>query len=62
MLEHRVLLVSPSLDPNLKTQTNEVKKRYSGKLTVVLDQGRGHYPLEPNDPVKIANLIEQAIR
>ncbi|KAA6340213.1 hypothetical protein EZS27_011906 [termite gut metagenome] len=50
-----------SLDPNLKTQTNEVKRRYSGKLTVVLDQRRGHYPLEPNDPVKIADLIEQTI-
>ncbi|KAA6338495.1 hypothetical protein EZS27_013499 [termite gut metagenome] len=51
-----------SLDPNLKTQTNEVKKRYPGKLTVVLDPGRGHYPLEPNDPAKIADLIEKTIK
>jgi hypothetical protein len=50
-----------SLDPNLKTQTNEVKKRYAGKMTVILDPGRGHYPLEPNDPAKIAGLIIQTI-
>lgn len=51
-----------SLDPNLKSQTNEVKKRYAGKLTLVLDPGRGHYPLEPNDPAKVANLIIQTIK
>jgi hypothetical protein len=51
-----------SLDPNLKTQTNEVKKRYGGKLTVILDQGRGHYPLEPKEPGKVANLIIQTIK
>jgi pimeloyl-ACP methyl ester carboxylesterase len=51
-----------SLDPNLKTQTNEVKKRYSGKMTIVPDAGRGHYPLEPNDPVKVAGLIVQTIK
>jgi hypothetical protein len=54
--------VSGSLDPNLKTQTNEVKKRYSGKMTVIVDPGRGHYPLEPNDPAKIAGLIEQTVK
>ncbi|MDR1556590.1 MAG: alpha/beta hydrolase [Tannerellaceae bacterium] len=51
-----------SLDPNLRTQTNEVKKRYGGKLTVILDPGRGHYPLEPNEPGKVANLIVQIIK
>jgi hypothetical protein len=51
-----------SLDPNLNTQTNEVKKRYRGKLTVILDRGRGHYPLEPNEPDKVASLIVQTIK
>jgi pimeloyl-ACP methyl ester carboxylesterase len=51
-----------SLDPNLKTQTGEVKKRYAGKMTVVVDAGRGHYPIEPDEPAKIANLIEQTIK
>ncbi|MDR0700146.1 MAG: alpha/beta hydrolase [Tannerella sp.] len=50
------------LDPNLKTQTGEVKKRYAGKMTVVVDSGRGHYPLEPDDPAKIAGLILQTIK
>ncbi|MDR2119533.1 MAG: alpha/beta hydrolase [Tannerella sp.] len=55
--------VCGSLDPNLKTQTGEVKKRYpAGKMTVVIDHGRGHYPTEPNDPHKIANLILQTIK
>jgi pimeloyl-ACP methyl ester carboxylesterase len=56
-----IIHVCGSLDPNLKTQTNEVKKRYTGKMTVILDPGRGHYPLEPNDPAKIASLIIQTM-
>ncbi|MDR2806317.1 MAG: alpha/beta hydrolase [Dysgonamonadaceae bacterium] len=56
-----ILHACGSLDPNLKSQTNEVKKRYSGKMTVILDAGRAHYPMEPNDPQKIAGLIENMI-
>lgn len=48
-----------SLDPNLKTQTYEVKKRYGGKFTLILDAGRGHYPIEPAEPAKVAGLIEK---
>jgi pimeloyl-ACP methyl ester carboxylesterase len=54
--------VCGSLDPNLKTQTGEVKKRYTGEMTVIVDRGRGHYPIEPDDPAKIANLIVQTIK
>ncbi|MDR0750587.1 MAG: alpha/beta hydrolase [Tannerellaceae bacterium] len=57
-----VIHVCGSLDPNLKTQTNEVKKRYAGKMTVILDQGRGHYPLEPDEPARIAGLIIQSMK
>ncbi|MDR0542548.1 MAG: alpha/beta hydrolase [Dysgonamonadaceae bacterium] len=57
-----ILHASGSLDPNLNSQTNEAKKRYSGKITIIIDQGRGHYPAEPNDPSKIAGLIENMIK
>lgn len=57
-----ILHVCGSLDPNLKNQTDEMKKRYAGKMTVVLDGGRGHYPIEPNDPLKIAGLIEKMVK
>ena len=50
------------LDPNLKAQTNEVKKRYAGKMTVIIDRDRGHYPVEPNEPAKIATLIIQSVK
>lgn len=56
-----ILHVSGNLDPNLETQTNEVKKRYSGEIIVILDSGRSHYPIEPNNPQKIAELIENMI-
>ncbi|MDR1258370.1 MAG: alpha/beta hydrolase [Tannerellaceae bacterium] len=57
-----IIHVCGALDPNLKTQTNEVRKRYGGKMTVIIDKSRGHYPIEPDDPAGIANLIEQTIR
>ncbi|MDR1784096.1 MAG: alpha/beta hydrolase [Dysgonamonadaceae bacterium] len=51
-----------ALDPNLKSQTGEVKKRYTGKITVITDAGRGHYPSAPEDPKKVAGLIENMIK
>jgi len=46
-------------DPNLQSQTNAVKKKLGGKMTVILDPNRAHYPLEPDDPQQIANLMEK---
>ncbi|GHT13315.1 hypothetical protein FACS189432_06710 [Bacteroidia bacterium] len=57
-----ILHASGSLDPNLKSQTDELKKRYSGKMTVISDAGRAHYPIESNDPQKIAGLIENMVK
>ncbi|MDR2843753.1 MAG: alpha/beta hydrolase [Candidatus Symbiothrix sp.] len=57
-----IIHVSGGLDPNLKSQSNEVKKRYKGKFTLIIDQGRGHYPIEPNEPAKIAGLIVQTLK
>lgn len=50
-----------SLDPNQKSLTSEIKKRFKGKMTIILDQGRGHYPMEPNEPAKVADLIEKIV-
>ncbi|MDR0574304.1 MAG: alpha/beta hydrolase [Tannerella sp.] len=57
-----IIHVCGASDPNLKTQTNEVKKRYAGKMTLIIDKDRGHYPIEPNEPAKIAKLIMQTIK
>lgn len=57
-----ILHACGSLDPNLKSQTDEVKRRYAGKVTVIVDAGRGHYPIAPGNPGKIAGLIEKMVK
>lgn len=57
-----ILHACGSLDPNLKTQTGEAKKRYAGKMTVIIDAGRGHYPITPENPKKLVELIEKMIK
>ncbi|MDR1918963.1 MAG: alpha/beta hydrolase [Tannerellaceae bacterium] len=57
-----IIHVCGSLDPNLETQTNLLKKRYGGKFMLVLDKGRAHYPLEPLEAGKIAKLIMQNMK
>lgn len=57
-----ILHACGSLDPNLKTQTGEAKKRYAGKMTVIIDAGRGHYPITPENPEKLVELIEKMIK
>lgn len=52
--------VCGSLDPNLDSQTREVEKRYrslGGSITVFIDEGRGHYPLSPNNPDDVVDAI-----
>jgi hypothetical protein len=52
--------VCGSLDPWLKENTRIVEKRYqelAGRITVVIDEGKGHYPLEPKDPQSALNFI-----
>lgn len=57
-----ILHACGSLDPNLKTQTGEVRKRYAGKMTVIVDAGRGHYPMAPQKPERIIELIENMVK
>ncbi|MDR1500408.1 MAG: alpha/beta hydrolase [Tannerellaceae bacterium] len=57
-----IIHVSGSLDPSLTTQSLELKKRYKGKMTLIIDSGRAHYPVEPNNPARIASLIEETTK
>lgn len=48
------------LDPWLDGQTREVERRYKGlggKMTVFIDDGRGHYPTAPRDPGPVVEAI-----
>jgi pimeloyl-ACP methyl ester carboxylesterase len=49
-----------SLDPWLDGQTRVVEKRYKelgGRMTVLVDEGRGHYPTAPRDSKPVVELI-----
>jgi pimeloyl-ACP methyl ester carboxylesterase len=52
--------VCGSLDPWLDGQTRVVEKRYkelNGPMTVILDEGKGHFPTSPRDPKPVVDLI-----
>ena len=49
-----------SLDPWLRSQTREVEKRYKalgGKITVLVTQGEGHFPVSRKDPKPVIDFI-----
>ncbi|APW61543.1 alpha/beta fold hydrolase [Paludisphaera borealis] len=49
-----------SLDPWLEGETRVAEKRYKelgGKMTVFVDEGRGHLPTAPKDPNPVVELI-----
>ncbi len=49
-----------SLDPWLEGQTRVAEKRYKelgGRMTVLVDEGRGHYPTAPRDPKPVVEFI-----
>lgn len=49
-----------SLDPWLKDQTRVVEKRYQelgGKITVLVAEGEGHFPLSRKDPKPVVAFI-----
>jgi pimeloyl-ACP methyl ester carboxylesterase len=49
-----------SLDPWLKSQTLVVEKRYKqlgGKITVLVAEGQGHFPLSRQDPKPVMDFI-----
>jgi hypothetical protein len=49
-----------SLDPWLDGETRAAEKRYKelgGRMTVLIDEGRGHLPTAPRDPKPVVRLI-----
>ena len=51
---------SGGLDPWLESQTRVVERRYKslgGRMTVIVDEGRGHYPMSPRDPGPVVEFI-----
>jgi hypothetical protein len=49
-----------SLDPWLDGQTRVAERRYKdlgGRMTVIVDEGKGHYPTAPRDPKPVVDLI-----
>ncbi len=55
-----LLHVCGSLDPWLASQTRVAEARYKelgGTITVIVNDGVGHYPLGPKDPAPVADLI-----
>jgi arabinoxylan arabinofuranohydrolase len=55
-----ILHVCGSLDPWLNDNTRVVQKRYKalgGKITVIMKDGEGHYPLAPKDPAPVVDFI-----
>lgn len=52
--------VCGALDPALEEQTRAIEKRYKelgGKITVMVQEGTGHYPLSPRDPGPVVEAI-----
>ena len=55
-----VLHVCGSLDPMLASQTREAEKRYKelgGAMTVIVQDGEGHYPTAPGDLKPVIDFI-----
>jgi hypothetical protein len=60
-----ILHVCGGLDPNLESQTRETERRYralGGELTVIVDEGKGHYPLSPMAPAPVVDMISGWVR
>ncbi len=54
------LHVCGSLDPALEANTRMLEKRYKelgGSITVIIEEGKGHYPLAPRDPKPVVDFI-----
>ena len=59
-----LLHVCGSLDPWLETQTRVAQKRYQelgGRITVMLQEGEGHYPLAPKNPQPVVDFIVKSV-
>jgi len=59
-----LLHVCGSLDPALEEHTRALEKRYKelgGEITVILDEGKGHYPLAPREPEAVVEFISRKV-
>ncbi|HWC60972.1 MAG TPA: alpha/beta hydrolase [Verrucomicrobiae bacterium] len=58
-----ILHVCGSEDPGLETNTRAEEKQYralGGQMDVIIEKGRGHYPLSPSDPDTVVDFITAA--
>jgi len=59
-----LLHVCGSLDPWLETQTRVAQKRcqeLGGRITVMIKEGEGHYPLAPKNPQTVVDFIVKSV-
>ncbi|MGA2244614.1 MAG: alpha/beta hydrolase [Verrucomicrobiota bacterium] len=55
-----LISVCGNLDPGLDGNTRVIEQRYKalgGQITVIVKEGQGHYPLAPQDPKPVVDLI-----
>jgi pimeloyl-ACP methyl ester carboxylesterase len=60
-----ILHVCGSLDPWLNDHTRVAEKRYKeldGRITVVVKEGEGHYPLAPKDRKPVVEFITKSVK
>jgi hypothetical protein len=60
-----IINVCGDLDPNFKDNTLVIEKRYKklgGKIKVIVEKGKGHYPLSPVDPKPVVDFITKAAK
>ncbi|HTU90442.1 MAG TPA: alpha/beta hydrolase [Gemmataceae bacterium] len=58
-----LLHVCGTLDPWLDSQTRVAEKRYrelGGKITVIVQEGAGHYPLAPKDRKPVVDFLTKS--
>ncbi len=58
-----ILHVCGDADPGLETNTRAAEKKYQalgGQMNVIVEKGRGHYPLSPEDPNAVVEFITAA--
>jgi hypothetical protein len=58
-----IIDVSGDLDPDFQDNTLAIEKRYQklgGNIKVIVENGRGHYPLSPDDPRPVIDFITGA--
>src|SRR5205807_9249810 len=55
-----LISVCGSLDPGLKDNTQVVEERYKklgGNIKVIVENGKGHFPLSSEDPKPVVDFI-----